>query len=230
MLIADELMLLVLDDDTGKLASDGMTPIEPVLAGAMLVDLALVGFVDVAGADEDVKVGRVIIRKPGPTTDPLLDQSLAKATADEGKQPVRLISTLGKGLQAQILERLVTMGAIRAEKSKILGIFPRSRWPEADPHIEAEVRERLSRVLFHGQAPDERTACTISLLLTANVLTKAFRTDPSGADVDKKALTARAKEVADSDWASGAARKAVQELQAAMVIATMIPVMTATTI
>lgn len=223
MLIAEELLLLLLDDESGKLVVDATTAADPVLAGAVLVDLALGGFVDVAAAGEPVKEGRIVIRRPGPTGDPLLDEALATATAAAGKKPATLIPKVAKGLRAAVSQRLVDRGIVRSERAKVLGIFPTSRWPEADPRPEAQARERLAAVLLSENPPDVPTAALISLLLTANALPKVIRTDRTGAPVDTKALIARAKQVADSDWASAAARRAVKDLQAAIGIAVMVP-------
>lgn len=196
-------MLLMLDGHTGKLVTDGVTPVDPMLAGAVLVDLALGAFVDIARGEEDAKAGRVFIRKTGPTTDPLLDEALATAAVHQCLSPSKLIGALGKGVRARVLDRPVAMGQVRVERRRILHILPRTRWNESDPRAENEVRERIWRTLFQDRPPDDRTSATISLLLTANVLTKIFPTEPSGADVDKKALTARSEEVADSEWGPG---------------------------
>jgi len=226
MLIVDELLLLLLDDETGKLTADGLTSVDPVLGGAVLVDLALGGFVGLSSEGEPVKPGRVVVRRPGPTGDPLLDDILQRVSESSVK-PAKMLTKITKGLRAVVLQRLVDLGAVRSEKAKVLGIFPTSRWPESDPRPELLVRDRLVQVLVEGRQPDERTAALISLLLTAKSLTKVVRTDRTGVAVDKKALTARAKEIADSDWASAAARQVVRDLQAAMMIAVMVPVMTA---
>ncbi len=49
MLLAEDLLLLLTDDDTGKLAAS-RTEVDLALGGALLVELALMDRVDVAGA------------------------------------------------------------------------------------------------------------------------------------------------------------------------------------
>jgi hypothetical protein len=54
MLIAEDLLLLLTADDTGKLAARGMN-MKMALGGALLAELALMQRVDLAGPDERVK-------------------------------------------------------------------------------------------------------------------------------------------------------------------------------
>jgi len=53
MLIAEDLLLLLTDDNTGKMALLS-TLVDIALGGALLVELAVSEHVDVAGADERV--------------------------------------------------------------------------------------------------------------------------------------------------------------------------------
>ena len=92
-----------------------------------------------------------------------------------------------------------------------------TRWPAADARHEAEVRSALESVLKVGTTPDQRTAALIALLSALNVVPKVV-TDA----VDKKALKQRAKEIAESDWAADAVKKAVSEMQAAITTAVVV--------
>src|SRR5215208_6739076 len=75
MLLAEDLLLLLTDDDTGKLAASS-TEVDVALGGALLAELALMDRVDVAGADERVREGRLVVRDANPTADSLLDEAL----------------------------------------------------------------------------------------------------------------------------------------------------------
>ena len=63
MLIAEDLLLLLTADDTGKLAAAG-TNMDMALGGALLAELALTERVDIAGPDERVREGRLVVRDP----------------------------------------------------------------------------------------------------------------------------------------------------------------------
>ena len=76
MLIAEDLLLLLTADDTGKLAADS-TNTDMALGGALLAELALTERVDIAGPDERVREGRLVVRDASPTGDSVLDEALA---------------------------------------------------------------------------------------------------------------------------------------------------------
>jgi Golgi phosphoprotein 3 (GPP34) len=67
MLLAEDLLLLVTDDATGRLSVSG-EPVDAGLGGASLVELTLRGQVDVSGGQDPGRRGRIIVRtlrRPG---------------------------------------------------------------------------------------------------------------------------------------------------------------------
>ncbi|SEE83009.1 GOLPH3/VPS74 family protein [Jiangella alba] len=209
MLIAEDLLLLAYDDETGKSVIDG-TRLEYGLAGALLLELSVLGKVSVAGPGEAVKRDRLVVRDTTPAGDDVLDHALAELADDEGKKPKNVIGSLRKGLRDRLLNRLAGRGLLRQESGTVLGIFPTTRWPAADASHEAAVRQRLQDVLVTGLAPDPRTAALVSLLLAVDGLRKVVPSE------DRRAVKRRAQEIADGDWAADAVKKAVQEVQAAV--------------
>jgi hypothetical protein len=105
MLLAEDLLLVLTDDDTGKLAASS-TNVDLALGGALLVELSLMDRVDVAGAGERVREGRLVIRDTKPTGDGLLDEALAIVEHKEGKKPKSVVGRLGKGVRVRLYERL----------------------------------------------------------------------------------------------------------------------------
>jgi hypothetical protein len=95
MLLAEDLLLLLTDDDTGKLAASS-TEVDVALGGALLAELALMDRVDVAGADERVREGRLVVRDANPTADGLLDEALAVVEHKEGKKPKSVVARSGR--------------------------------------------------------------------------------------------------------------------------------------
>jgi hypothetical protein len=81
MLIAEDLLLLLTDDDTGKAA--GSTQVDLGIAGALMADLALVGRVDIAAAGEQVKKGRLVVRDASPTGDGMLPSGASISSQGE---------------------------------------------------------------------------------------------------------------------------------------------------
>jgi Golgi phosphoprotein 3 GPP34 len=216
MLIAEDLLLLLYNDESGKPIT-GNPGLDYSLAGAVLIELTLLGRVDIALAGDDVKEGRLKLLDTSSTGDAILDERLAMLAEKSGQKPKNLMSKLSKKLRDQVLARLVERGVLEADKGRVLGLFPVTRWPAKDARHEAEVRTALESVLKLGTQPDERTAALIALLNALNVVPKVI-TDA----VDKKALKRRAKEIAESEWAAEAVRKAVQDMQAAITAAIVV--------
>jgi hypothetical protein len=216
MLIAEDLLLLLYDDESGKPIA-GNPGLDYSLAGAVLIELTLLGKVDIAAAGDEVREGRLKVLDTSSTGDAILDERLALLAEKSGQKPKNVMGKLSKKLRDQVLARLAERGVLEADKDRVLGLFPVTRWPAKDARHEAEVRTALGSVLKLGTQPDERTAALIALLNALNVVPKVI-TDA----VDKKALKRRAKEIAESEWAAEAVRKAVQEMQAAITAAIVV--------
>ncbi|MFI7063245.1 GPP34 family phosphoprotein [Kribbella sp. NPDC050124] len=216
MLIAEDLLLLLYDDESGKPIT-GSPGLDYALAGAVLIELTMLGKLDVAGEGEEVKRGRLKVLDATPTGDAILDERLAYVADKPGKRPKDQIGRLSKKLRDQVLARLAERGVLEADQDKVLGLFPVTRWPAKDARHEAEVRTALENVLKVGTTPDERTGALVAMLSALNVVPKIV-TDA----IDKRALKQRAKEIAESDWAADAVKKAVAEMQAAVTTAVVV--------
>ncbi len=208
-LIAEDLLLLLLDDDSGKLT--GTAYPQTALGGALLIELALTGAVEVeekVKAWSSTKVHAVDDRAPG---DPLLRAGYDTVAAKtRGAQ--ELVEKLGKGLQEQLAERLVERGILERREGRTLGVFPSQRFPSADGTREQEVRRNLTAALVQGVQPDERTAALIALL---SAIDKAHKVvDHEG--LPAKMIRKRAKEIAEGAWAAKAVKDAIAAATAAI--------------
>jgi hypothetical protein len=217
MLLAEDLLLLLTDDDTGKLAASG-TEVDIALGGALLIELTLSRHVDVAGPDERVRGGRLVVRDASPTGDGLLDEALATVGQNEGKKPESVEARLGKGTRARLYARLADSGVLRAEEGRVLGIFPSHRWPSDDAAHETSVRAELGTALRNGRTTEARTGALISLLLALDKVHKAL--DPASVGLSEREMRVNAKRIAEGDWAAKAVRQAIKSMNAAVVAAT----------
>jgi len=206
-LIAEELLLLLIDDETGKmtLRSDW---IDPALGGALLVELALMERIGVTPDGEGWRGrGRVTITSTIPTDNVELDNLMALLEQREGAKVKDLISQLSfkpitKGLRARLLQRLTDAGVLSERRSEIFGL---RTWPTIDPRPEDEVRSRLQATLVGGHVPTERTVALIALLNATDLLPKVV------VAADNKALKARVKKLSEGDWAARAVKQAIDE-------------------
>lgn len=217
MLIAEDLLLLLTAEDSGKLAASS-THADVALGGALLVELALMERVDIAAPEERVREGRLVVKDAGPTGDSVLDEALAALAQKEGKKPQSVVAALGKGKRVLLYERLAAGGLLRPEDRRILGIFPSHRWPAEDAGHEEAVRAGLVAALRQGGTTDARTGALVSLLLALDVVDKVV--GPESVGLSRRELNASAKRIAEQDWAATAVRSAIDSINAAIIAAT----------
>jgi hypothetical protein len=213
MLLAEDLLLLVTDDASGRLSAPG-AQVDAGLSGANLVELALMNKVDLSGEGDAGKPGRLIVRDPSPPGDEVLDAALGIVVAHHGRKPSAVIRPLGKNLRRTLYGRLAASGVIRAERGRVLGVFPARRWPTQDASHEETVRQLRTQALVQQTAPDTRTAALIALVHALKCEHKIF--DPRRYGPSRRQLRARAAEIAEGNWASEAVRKAIDEMIAAV--------------
>jgi hypothetical protein len=221
-LLPEDLLLLLLDDTTGRLTHTGY--LDTGIGGGLLVELALAGHVEVtkgSGLWASAKVRPVGGARP---RDPLLGEALELVAAKE-RTATDLVGRLGRHRREQLLERLASRGVLRREQDRVLGLFPRDRWPAADIGHETDVRRRLADVLLRGVTPDERTAALVALLSAMDLAHRVL--DREG--LSSREVKRRAREVAEGDWAAKAVKDAIAAAQAAVAAATLAATTAATT-
>ena len=216
MLIAEDLLLLLLDDDRGttpNLWVDARTP----LAAAVLAELAIDGAVEL---EPGSGLRSAKLRATGQQeADPVLAGGLA-VVAEKPRTPSSLAERVGKGLRDQLADRLADRGVLERREERVLGLFPRTTWPAASTEHEQQVRERLRLVLLQDAEPDAREAALIGILGALDQAARVIGARGSEASHARK----RAKAIAKGDWASKAVSDAVQT----MLVAVMTPVIVTT--
>ena len=212
VLIAEDLLLLVTDDSTGK-SIVGSTELDHALAGGVLLELALSGRVDVERGRRFGRGDRVVVADTSPTGDSVLDDALSRIT-EKPRKPESVVGALRKGLRTRLYERLADQGILRMEQGRVLGLFPSTRWPAVDSAHERQLRQALEDALVVGIEPQPRVAAVVSLLHAIKAVPKVV-----GSRENKKVVQARAKAIAEGAWAATAVRKAVDAVNAATVAA-----------
>lgn len=209
MLVCEDLVLLLTDDESGKVSASTWTAY--ALAGALLVDLALAGAITVEEKQGFLHSPKVLPVAGYVPTDPLLAEAMAMITA-KPRSAQSFVQRHGSKTYRGIAARLAERGILRADHDRVLGLFPRTRWPAVDSTHERQVRTELEDVLLRGLSPQPRTAGLVALLAAVGQVHKVVR-DPG---VPAKQVKARAKEVAEGDWAAKAVKQAVDSAIAAM--------------
>jgi len=208
-LIAEDLLLLLLDDQSGKLET---TSVEPVLGGAVLIELAMNGLLDVRESDGMWARSKVHVVSGSPRPQDRVLEDALQQIGEKERTAQDLVGRLGKGLRDTLLDRLKGRGIVRLQEDRVLGLFPRKRWPAVDSSHEDAVRRDLTAALVQGLEPDQRTAALISLLSAIDRAHKSV--DLAG--LSRREVRKRAKAIAEGAWAAKAVRDAVAAAQAAM--------------
>ena len=220
--LADELVLLAITEK-GDVASDAWTRLDNGVAGAHLMELALQGRTVLE--DE-----RVSVVDSSPTGSDPTDEVLAElARSDTSRTPPEWIGRLaGSFPHGRVVEDLRRRGILAEERSKVFGIFNRSRNLEADPEPERAARARLREILLDGRAPNPRDAALAALVQATGLVDEVFPDE-----AERARASARLKELTEGDALSrvlGAANEAtVRAMMVAVLLATSASVTAATT-
>jgi hypothetical protein len=155
--LAEELLLLAYDDESGK-AAGSQIGLDLGMAAAVLVELALAGRV--------VYVDRMImVRDATPTGVSIIDEVLARLAADTPHTPASWLQRLRHGLRDRVLADLCARGVVRDVDETTMGFIHLHRYPTVDPTVEADIRARLTLALAADDTmPDQRTAALATLV------------------------------------------------------------------
>jgi len=217
----EEIMLLAMRDQKGTVFSGSMYNF--AIGGAVLAELLMEKRVDLEAVKKK-KFARVL--SAAPLGDPFIDDCLSRIAA--AKKPAQLHDWVSKfanakNLKNRVAEQLVRRRILRVDEDKVLGIFSRKVYPEVDPVPEREVIERLRRAIFgEGREVEPRTVVLLSLASSADLLRHVF---------DKKELKARKariEQVVNGELTGKATKEAIEAMQAAVMVACIIPAIVVT--
>ncbi|MCY3850352.1 MAG: GPP34 family phosphoprotein [Acidimicrobiaceae bacterium] len=162
MRFAEEVVLLLLRDDDGKFVHVPSWLLDRILAGAVLMDLAMEYRID---TDPE----RLVLIDDTPVGDSLLDPTLARIAEDrEGAERdarywIEQEATHAEEIREEALNRLVQVGILEREDDRFLWVFKSRRYPVIDGKAEREVKLRIMGVLFSDEIPDPRDVVIICL-------------------------------------------------------------------
>jgi golgi phosphoprotein 3 len=165
--LADEIVVLMLDDDTGSIKPACARLANVAVAGGILMELALLGRIDT-----DLK--SLFVVDPKPVGDDLLDPVLAEIAADPRTQPstwwIERIATQRRDLTKVVLERLVEAGILCIDERRFLWVFRRRAYPQNTGREEREAKGRVVAVLIDDAVPDPRDTLLLGLADASGVL------------------------------------------------------------
>lgn len=222
-MLAEELLLLALDDDKGSVSAVAEVGLEFGLAGSIIMELAL---------RERLHVGEdgVAVTDAGATDSDVLDDALATMAAKPGKDVEYWVNHLPdarQSLKQRLLDGLVHQGTLERREKRVLFVFRWDVFPERDGRVERDIRDRIDSILLRDGDADPRTRLLIKIASSCGVLEAVYPSD------EHNCIKARVEELnAGRDVYSDAVQDAMQAAeaaQAAAMVAIMAASMAATT-
>ena len=166
MRFAEEILLLLLDENTGYFAPIPEWKMSCALAGGVLMDLALENRID-----SDLETLTLIDATP--TGDELLDPTL-KAIADNPHSHTpqywveRIAARRAEAISDAAFDRLVKQGILDSHSGGFWSLSNKvsrsGRYPLGDGERREEIKSRITRVLLTDEIPDPRDIAIIGLL------------------------------------------------------------------
>ncbi len=166
MRFAEEILLLLLDENTGYFAPIPEWKMSCALGGAVLMDLALENRID-----SDLETLTLIDATP--TGDELLDPTL-KAIADNphSHSPQywveRIAARRAEAISDAAFDRLAKQGILDSHSGGFWSLSNKvsrsGRYPLGDGEQREEIKSRITRVLLTDEIPDPRDIAIVGLL------------------------------------------------------------------
>ncbi len=211
--LLEELLLLALDDEKGKIISSSSTALPYGLTGAILLEFSLAGKILVENK-------KLIVTDNSSTGNEILDEALnIIENAPKNKSVKYWVSKLNrkmKSLKKDILSQLIEKKILVETENKILWVIPTKRYPTNNPEPENQVRKSVKAIVLGSQIGDERIKLLISLIHSCNLIKEIFSKD------ERKVAKKRIKEIVKSEKVGKAVSDTVNEVVMAAVIGAVV--------
>ncbi len=202
--LAEDIILLLLDDDSGKLASIDLMTLNYAMAGAVLMDLALRNKID-----NDLE--SLIVADSTPTGLQMLDTYLDKISSENKENNTRYwlteLSNYGEDIVDSALNMLVEKKILKTEEKKILWVIGTRVYPMVDDKEEKEVKRRIVDLLMSDEIPTPQDVVLVSLMDTCSL----FTTILSSKEVER--LSSRIEQIRKLDLIGQEVTKVLERLR-----------------
>jgi len=207
LFLHEELLLLALRDQKGTIHSN--TNYNYAIAGGIIAELLLRKRISLSsGKKKHVKIADTTT-----TGNRLVDEALEKIRESRREKTlqtwIQKLADTGK-IKHKVAEPLVQQGLLRMERDKVLGIFPRKRYPTVDRQPEQYLIERIRQTVLNASDNIEpRTVLIISLAKSTNLLKTCLD------KTELKQHKDRIKNIVNGEYVGSATTEAIQAMQAA---------------
>ena len=207
---AEEIMLLLLEDEEGRFIHVPELSMRCVLSGAVLLELALKNKIDT-----DLEKLEVI--DPEPLGDGLLDPVL-KEIVESGKKGdarywVDRIARNADGIRERALRRLCEKGVLESKDDKFLWVFRSRRYPIKDGNVDREVRHKIISILYSDDIPDPEDIVMVLLVDACGIFKHLL------SEREHRRFRDRIRQIREMDLLGQAVTKSVRHIEASLALA-----------
>ena len=173
--LAEELLLIILDDSSGKLFSSAKPyAIDIAIAASLIMDLTLNGRID---TDSE----KLFVISSESTGNPILDDTLAEIYAEKTSLPTSAwltrIGQKGENLIQLIIKSLVDKGVLMSVEKRLLWVFKTRVYPPTSGIEEREVRARVMQLINSDEIPNPRDSLIVGLLQATGLINHLLTPD-----------------------------------------------------
>ena len=209
--LAEELFLISINDEKGKVHSSAMPNLRYGLSGAVLADLTLQGKLSLDDKHHVIVLNLVL------SGDEILDETLTRiGKSDRPRRSSFWISEISqhtKQFQSRLASGLVTMGILRKEGHRMMWIIPSVRYAQPDTATKYWIKHRLREAILTDATPEPSTIVLLSLLRACKMLDLVFTKD------ERKAARNRIEQIGRNEAFGQAVVETLDEIESAAVAA-----------
>jgi hypothetical protein len=169
--LAEELILIAINDETGEFHRMASLNFNLALVGALVMDLAIQEKIDVQD-----QVLKVVDPKPGddPFLNEVLDAILQCEAPIDCARIIRYLHNNIERLKERLLSNLEAKGIVSCRESKFLWLFNTRRYPVLDNREEMEALTRIRTCVIDNQPPTNSDLALIALIDICDLMDKIF--------------------------------------------------------
>jgi hypothetical protein len=170
--LAEELLLVILDDSSGKFFPTAKPfAIDIALAASLIMELTLNGRID---TDSE----KLFLISSTPTGNQILDDVLFEIDAEKTSLTTSAwltrIAQKGESLNQLVINGLVNRGILMSVEKRLLWVFKTRIYPPASGIEEREVRARVMHLINSDEIPNPRDSLLVGLLRSTGLMNHLF--------------------------------------------------------
>jgi hypothetical protein len=168
--LAEELLLITLDDESGMLLdSISQYKYHIALAAALMMELTLIGKLD-------VDTEKLFVVSASEVGNAILDQALAEIVAEKtslsASEWLQRFAKNGESLSKQVMESLVARGVLQLVDKRLFWIFKTRAYAATSGIEEREVKARIMLLLNSDEIPNPNDALLVGLLRAVGIFSE----------------------------------------------------------